>query len=96
MNQKSWPDLGLTDAVIEELYRRGRDYAERRIVLAHREDAVQHGMCALLNGLLDHADNYPEAPEERLKYLTKVLYRESMKFVTRKLSPDTNIPALPE
>lgn len=95
MIQKTWPELGLTDDVITELYRRGRDYAERRIAFAHREDAVQHAMCCLLNGLLDHTDNYPETPEERLKYLTKVIYRESMKFISRKLCPDTNIPAIP-
>lgn len=96
MLQKTWIGLGLTDDVIEELYRRGREYAERRIVLAHREDAIQHGMCRVLELVRDPTQNYPDDPEGRLKYLTKTLYRESMHFVTRKLSPDTNIPAIPE
>ena len=96
MTEKSWPELGLTDDVITELYRRGRNYVEGRIVFAHREDAVQHAMCCLLNGLLDHTDNYPDDPEGRLKYLTKVMCRESLKFVSRKLRPDTNIPRIPE
>ena len=91
-----WTRLGLTDDVILELYRRGRDYAERRIVRQHREDAVQHGMCCMLRTLESHPPNYPESAEDRLKYLTKVLYRESMKFISRKLCPDTNNPNIHE
>jgi len=96
MLQKTWIGLGLTDDVLEELYRRGREYAERRIVLQHREDAVQHGMCQILKAVRDPTENYPDTPEERLKYLTKTLYREIMHFVSRKLSPDTNIPTIPD
>lgn len=93
MLQKTWVGLGLTDDVIEELYRRGRDYAERRIVFAHRDDALQHSMYQILKAVRDPTENYPDGPEERLKYLTKTLYREIMHFVSRTLSPDTNIPS---
>ena len=96
MITKSWSELGLTDEVIQELYRRGDEYALARIVFAHREDAVQHGMCRVLQLVRDPTENYPDDPEERLKYLTKTLYRETMHFVTRKLPPDTNIPTIPE
>ena len=92
----NWTDLGLTDAVIDELYRRGRDYAEQRIASRHREDAVQHGMCCILRIVSNHPKNYPATPEERLKYLTKALYRESMRFISRQLCSDTNIPCIPE
>ena len=84
-----WAPLGLTDSVIEELYRRGREYAERRIKPGYREDAVQDGMCEVLKAVLNGC---PKDPEERLKYLTKTLFNAAMKRVTRKTPPDTNIP----
>ena len=88
--------MGLTDEVITELYRRARNYAEARIVFQHREDAVQHGMCEVLRVVTDPHENYPESPEDQLDYLTSALNHEMTKFVTRKLSPDTNIPCIPE
>lgn len=93
---KRWTELGLTDSTIEELYRRGREYAARRMVSEHREDAVQYGMCEVLREVLNPRENYPEGPAEQLDYLTKALHRESMKWITRKLAPDTNIPCNPE
>ena len=96
MNQKRWNLLGLTEPVIDELYRRGRKYAEDRIVQQHREDAVQHGMCCVLRIVDSQPDNYPETAELRLNYLSVALFREAMRYVSRKLSPDTNIPTIPE
>ena len=87
--------MGLTDEVLEELYRRGREYAARRMVSEHCEDAVQHGMLEVLKVVSHPPDNYPESPEDRLGYLTKALNHESKKWITRKLSPDTNIPSIP-
>ena len=96
MNDKRWAELGLTPTVLEELYRRGRKHAEVRIVPQHREDAVQHGMCCVLRIVDSQPDNYPEEPDARLNYLTVALTRESMRYVSRKLCPDTNIPTIPE
>lgn len=88
--------MGLTDDVIEELYRRGRTHAEQRIVQQHREDAVQFGMSCVLRIVDSKPQNYPDGQKERLNYLTRALCRESMRYVSRKLSPDTNIPSIPE
>lgn len=96
MNEKRWAELGLTDDVIRELYRRGREYAENTIVPDHREDAVQQGMCCILRIVDSQPENYPETAEERLNYLSVALCRESRRYVSRKLSPDTNIPTIPE
>ena len=92
MKEKSWPELGLTDEVLNELYRRGRDYAARRISPEYRDDAVQDGMCEVLKMVANPLPNYPDDPEGRLKYLTKILCREALKRVTRRIPPDTNIP----
>ena len=92
MNEKSWAELGLTDDVLEELYRRGREYAANRIASGYRDDAVQDGMCEVLKMVANPLDNYPDDPEGRLKYLTKILCREALKRVTRRTPPDTNIP----
>ena len=89
MDNPNWPALGLTDSVITELYRRGRDYAERRIGPAHRDDAVQDGMCEVLKVVANPPVNYPTDPTERLDYLTKALYNSAMKRITRKTPPDT-------
>ena len=92
MNETSWTALGLTTEVLTELYRRGREYAGRRIAPGYREDAIQDGMCEVLKVVADPPDNYPADPEARLDYLTKTLYNEAMKRVTRRTPPDTNIP----
>ena len=92
MNEILWAERGLTDDVLLELYRRGNEYVATRIPSQHREDAVQHGMSRLLKVVTHPPENYPADPEGRLKYLTKTLYRESMKFIARELPPDTNIP----
>ena len=84
--------MGLTESVIEELYRRGREYAEATIGIEHRDDAVQHGMCCVLRIVDSQPENYPDTQELRLNYLSKALCREAARFVSRKLSPDTNIP----
>ena len=91
MNEKSWAELGLTDSVIEELYRRGRDYAANCIAPGYREDAVQDGMCEVLKEVTPPT-NCPADPKERLDYLARALYNEAMKRTTRKTPPDTNIP----
>lgn len=96
MDEKRWSQLGLTDDAIRELYRRGRRFAESRIVAQHREDAIQHGMILVLGIALHPPKAYPATAEERLDYLTVALNREAMKFVTRTLTPDTNIPTIPE
>ena len=96
MNEKRWSLLGLTNEVIEELYRRARRHAEARIAREHREDAVQFGMSCVLRVVDSQPENYPEEPEARLNYLTVALTRESMRYVSRKLSPVTNIPSVPE
>jgi len=87
-----WAKLGLTDEVIEELYRRGRGYAARCIAHAHREDAVQEGMCRVLAVVLEPSEDYPEEPEARLNYLAAVLCNQCKKYVSRTLPQDTNIP----
>ena len=92
MNDSQWAELGLTSEVLAELYRRGRRYAAKRIGLEHQEDAVQDGMFEVLRVAACPPDNYPEDPEDRLKYLTAVLCNESMKFVTRRCPPDPEIP----
>lgn len=92
MDETRWATLGLTTEVLTELYRRGREYAAARIKQEHREDAMQDGMCRILAIASNPPNNYPKDPEERLKYLTKVLYNAAMKRVTRKTPPDTNIP----
>jgi hypothetical protein len=92
MNEKAWAELGLTDSVIEELYRRGREYAANCIAPGYREDAVQDGMCEVLKEVTSPSPNCPADSEERLKYLTKTLYNAAMKRITRKTPPDTNIP----
>jgi len=92
MNETRWITLGLTTEVLTELYRRGRAYAVARIGQEHQEDAVQDGMCRVLAIASDPPDNYPTDLNERLDYLTKALYNEAMKRVTRKTPPDTNIP----
>ena len=89
MQNPNWPALGLTDELIEELYRRGRAYAAQYIAPGHRDDAVQDGMCDVLKVVMNGC---PVDPEERLKYLTKTLFNAAMKRVTRKTPPDTNIP----
>lgn len=89
MDNPNWPALGLTDSVITELYRRGREYAGRRIVPEYRDDAVQDGMCEVLKVVANPPANYPADPKERLDYLTKALYNEAMKRTTRKTPPDT-------
>ena len=96
MDEKRWSRLGLTDDVIRELYRRVGIYAESRIVPQHREDAVQHGMMLVLEVAAHPPKTYPTGASARLDYLTTVLNNEAMKFVTRKLIPDTNIPLIPE
>ena len=92
MDDSHWAELGLTTDVLDELYRRGRQYAEKRIGPEHREDAVQDGMYEVLQEVLFPSENYPDDPEERLKYLTTVLFNEAMKRVTRRAPSDTNIP----
>ena len=92
MNETSWAALGLTTEVLTELYRRGKEYAERRIKPGYREDAIQDGMLEVLKEVASPSQNYPANSEERLKYLTKTLYNAAMKHVTRKTPPDTNIP----
>ena len=92
MNEKRWSLLGLTESVIEELYRRGRGYAEATIGIEHRDDAVQHGMCCVLRIVDSQPENYPDTPELRLNYLSKALCREATRYVSRKLCHDTNIP----
>jgi len=57
-----------------------------------QEDAVQDGMCEVLKEVMQPHDNYPHDPAGRLDYLTKTLYNEALKRVTRKNPPDTNIP----
>ena len=89
MQNPNWPALGLTDELIEELYRRGRAYVAQYIAPSHREDAVQDGMCDVLKAAMNGC---PADSEERLKYLTKTLFNAAMKRVTRKTPPDTNIP----
>ena len=94
MDEKRWSRLGLTDDVIRELYRRGNEYALKRVAPGHREDAVQYGLIRVLKVAARPPKNYPAGTTERLDYLTTTLQREMMKFVTRELSPDTNIPAI--
>jgi hypothetical protein len=78
--------------VIAELYRRGREYAGRRIVPAYRDDAIQDGMLEVLRVVVDPPENYPKDPEDRLDYLTQALYNEATKRITRKTPHETNIP----
>ena len=92
MDDSHWAELGLTDEVLAELYRRGRRYAANRIGIEHREDAVQDGMRQVLIKVACPPDDYPEDPEKRLNYLTVVLCNEAMRRITRRTSPDTNIP----
>ena len=92
MDDSQWAALGLTDEVLTELYRRGRQHAARCVGLEHREDAVQDGMCEVLRVVQCRPCNYPADPEERLKYLTTVLCNYSMKCFTRRSPADTNIP----
>jgi hypothetical protein len=92
MTEKSWAERGLTDDVLAELYRRGREYAANRIAPGYREDAVQDGMFEVLKVVLHPPENYPADPPGQLVYLTKALYNEAMKRVTRKTPADTNIP----
>ena len=92
MNDSHWAELGLTAEVLATLYRRGRQYAATHIGLEHQEDAVQDGMWEVLKVVACPPDNYPGDPKDRLDYLTKALYNEAMKRITRKTPPDTNIP----
>ena len=92
MDDSHWAELGLTDEVLAELYRRGRQYAANRIGFEHREDAVQDGMCRVLLVAACPPDDYPEDPTKRLNYLTTVLCNESMRLITRRTPLDTNIP----
>ena len=92
MRLPDWPKRGLTTETLEELYRRGRQYVATRMPVELREDAVQDGMCEVLKEVTQPHDNYPDDPAGRLDYLTKTLYNEALKRVTRKSPPDTNIP----
>ena len=92
MDDSQWAARGLTDEVLAELYRRGRQYAAKRIEYEHQEDAVQDGMCRILDIVVCPPEDYPAAPDERLKYLTKCLYRAALRYTTRKIPFDTNIP----
>ena len=92
MNEKMWAELGLTDTVLTELYKRGNEYVATRIPSQHREDAIQYGMSRILHVVTHPPDNLPSDPEELLKYLTKTLYRQSVQFLSREIPPDTNIP----
>ena len=88
-----WSALGLTEEVLEELYRRARGYAANCIQPDHRDDAIQEGMCRVLLVVSCPPSDYPEDPEKRLNYLTSVICNRAKKYVTRTLPPDMNIPA---
>ena len=66
----------MTDADWDELYRRGSEYAANRISELYRDDAIQNGLCRVLQVVRDKPPNLPTDPEQRLKYLTACMCNE--------------------